>query len=152
MGSPEPQGFSECHSTFRAACPVLVWPRLWVGSASGPCALASWCPCVVAFSFFFSWWLRSWTRLSLLPGALALPSCWLLHSLLYVVVEAFAQLLVDCLLDCLASSAVNHLWHGQGTHCLDRRAASPVRWYGRTARLCQRSGRCRCSWLYAVLL
>ena len=53
MGSPAPQGFSECHSTFRAACPVLVWPRLWVGSASGPCALASWCPCVVAFSFFF---------------------------------------------------------------------------------------------------
>ena len=44
-------------------------------------------------------------------------------GLLYVVVEAFVQLLVDCLLDSLAGSAVNHLRHGQGTHCLDRRAA-----------------------------
>ena len=34
------------------------------------------------------------------------------HGPLYVVVEALAQLGVDCLLDCLAGSAVYHLRHG----------------------------------------
>ena len=48
------------------------------------------------------------------------------HGPLYVVVEALAQLGVDCLLDCLAGPAVYHLWHGQSAHGLDRLAVVPA--------------------------
>ena len=101
---------------FGSASP-LGWLGLW------PVCPFLFVPLCCGLFFLFSWRLRSLACLSLLPGALALLSCWLLHSLFYVVVEAFTQLFVDCLLDSLAGSAVNHLRHGQGTHCLDTRAA-----------------------------
>lgn len=89
---------------FGSASP-LGWLGLWPVC---PYLFVSLC-CGLLFLFFFVASLAGSAYLA--ARCLGLPSCWLLHSLLYVVVEAFAQLLVDCLLDSLAGSAVNHLRH-----------------------------------------
>ena len=151
MGSPAPQGFSECHSTFRAACPVLVWPRLWVGSASGPCALASWCPCVVAFSFFFLGGCARGLGFPCCPVPWpCLPAGYFIACSMWWLKRSPSFSLIVC---SIVSRALPSIICGTDkvrTASIGERP-SPVRWYGRP-RLCQRSGRCRCSWLYAVLL
>ena len=127
--SPAPQGFSECHSTFRAARSVLVRPRLWVGSAYGLCALASWCPCVVAFSFFF---LGGCAR------GLGFPCCpvpWPCLPAGYFMACSMWWLKRSPSFSLIVCSIVSRCAGMEGQ-----------------PRLCQRSGRCRCSWLYAVLL
>ena len=128
MGSPAPQGFSECHSTFRAARSVLVRPRLWAGSASGLCVLTSLFPCVVAFYFFFSLWLRSRARPTLLPGALAcLPAVYFMACSMWWLKRSPSFSLIVCSIVSRARPSIICGTDRVRTASIGERP-SPVRW------------------------